>query len=158
MYRDEGWSFLRLGSLIERSQTLTALLLVQMAGPEDNDASIVGWTALLRANHALDAYSRRHGVEVHPGQALDLLVTDPALPTSLCRSLDAAEVELAGCGPGPDTATGLEARRLAARVREMVRYEWPEQEGREAFLLHVRELSLNLHNLVAATDFHYRLE
>ena len=63
-----------------------------------------------------------------------------------------------GCGPGPDTAPGLEARRLAARVREMVRYEWPEQEGRAEFLLQVMELSINLHNLVAAAYFHYRLE
>ena len=60
MYRDEGWSFLRLGSLIERSQLLTALLLTQMDGPEDDEASTVGWTTLLRAHHALDAYSRRH--------------------------------------------------------------------------------------------------
>ena len=129
-----------------------------MTSAEDNDASIVGWTALLRANHALDAYSRRHGVEVHPEQALDLLVADPALPTSLCRSLDAAEVELAGCGPGPDTAPGLEARRLVARVREMVRYEWPDQKGRAEFLLQVSELCLELHSLVTATYFHYRLE
>ena len=118
MYRDEGWSFLRLGSLIERSQTLTALLLVQMTGAEDNDAFIVGWTALLRANHALDAYSRRHGVEVHPEQALDLLVTDLALPTSLCRSLDAAEVELAGCRPRPGSGPrtrGVAVGRAGAR-------------------------------------------
>ena len=155
MYRDEGWSFLRLGSLIERSQLMTALLLVQMAGSEDDDASAVGWTTLLRSHHALDAYSRRHGVEVHPVQALDLLVTDPALPTSLCGSLDAAELELAGCGPGPDTAPGLEARRLAARVREMVRYEWPDGEGRHEFLFLLRGHCLELHNLVAAAYFHH---
>ncbi len=158
MYRDEGWSFLRLGRLIERSQLLTALLLVQMAEAEDDDASAVGWTTLLRAHHALDAYGRRHGVEVHQEQALDLLVSDPALPASLCRSLDEAEVTLAGCGPGPDTAPGLEARRLAARVREMVRYEWPDGGGRNDFLVQLRGHCLELHDLVVAAYFHYRLD
>ena len=158
MYRDEGWSFLRLGSLIERSQLLTSLLLVQIDGAEDDEASAAEWATMLRAHHALDAYSRRHGVEVNPDPALDLLVTDPALPASLCRSLDAAESELIACGPGPGTAPNVEARRLAARVREMVRYQWPDGEGRSEFLNQVRERCLELHNLVAAAYFHYRLD
>ena len=44
----------------------------------------------------------RYSLEVYPGQVLDLLVTDPLLPSSLCRSFDSAAEELAGLAPGPD--------------------------------------------------------
>ena len=153
MYRDDGWRFMQLGRLIERAQLSTSLLLAQVAadtGEEDTD-----WTSLLRAYHAVEAYNRQYGVEVHPHRVLDLLVTDPMLPNSLCRSLDVAEEELAGLGPGPNTGASAAARRLAGRLSALIHYEWPDREDHEAFLWQVREYCREFHNLVDSTYFDY---
>ena len=118
MYRDEGWRFMRLGRFIERAQLRASLLLAQLAparSPEDGETSGAGWTSLLRACHAFDAYERSHGVEVRPDRVLDMLVTDPLLPGSLCSSLDAAAAELAAIGTIPGAGAGRAvAERLGA--------------------------------------------
>ena len=159
MYRDDGWRFMHLGRLIERAQLSAALLLAQLAaetttkGDSDDD-----WTSLLRAHHAIEAYNRRYSVEVHPGQVLDLLVTDPLLPSSLCQSFDAAAAELAGLGPGPDANSSAAARRLAGRLGALVHYDWPDREDHEEPLRQVSGYCRELHNLMAAAYFDYPVE
>ena len=159
MYRDDGWRFMQLGRLIERAQFSTSILLAQilaqiggMATKEDSDDD---WTTLLRAYRALEVYNRRCGVEVYPERALDLLVTDPMLPNSLCRSLDVAVAELAALSPGPDADATAATRRLAHRLSALIHYEWPDRRDHQAFLLQVRNYSRDLHNLVTATYFDY---
>ena len=66
MYRDEGWMFMQLGRVIERSQLLIALLLFQLdAETEVEEDADADWTALLRVYHAFEAYNRKYSVEVH---------------------------------------------------------------------------------------------
>ena len=66
MYRDEGWMFMQLGRVIERSQLLIALLLFQLdAETEVEEDSDSDWTTLLRVYHAVEAYNRKYSVEVH---------------------------------------------------------------------------------------------
>ena len=156
MYQDDGWSFMQLGRLIERAQLLTALLLAEMEVTAANEGSDGDWETLLLAYHALDTYNRRYGFDVHPGRVLDLLVADPVLPKSLCRSLDAAAADLDGVGPGPDPDSGAAARRLAGRLGALVHYEWLDRDDKEGFLRQVSEHCLDLHNLVAATYFDYQ--
>ena len=163
MYRDDGWRFMQLGRFIERAQLATALLLTQIpAGDfsdEDGDAdSEEDWTSLLRVCHALEAYSRRYSVAVQPEQALDLLVTDPLLPDSLCRSLDMAAAELAGISPGPDAATCAAVQQSAGRLCAMIHYEWPERADRRALLERVYVDCRELHLLVTAAYFEYPVE
>ena len=158
MYRDDGWRFMQLGHFIESAQLSSMLLRAQLTAEttsrEDADDD---WTSLLRAYHALEAYSRRYSVEVHPERVLDLLVTDPLLPNSLRRSLDSAEAELAGLGPGPDANSSAAARRLAGRMGALVHYDWPDREDHEEFLWQVGQYCRDLHNLVAATYFDYHV-
>ena len=158
MYRHDGWRFMQLGHFMERAQLSAVLFLAQLTeeitSTEDSEHD---WTSLLRAYHAVEAYNRRYGVEVHPEQALDLLVTDPLLPNSLCRSLDAAEAKLAGLGPGPDADSSAAARRLANRLGALVHHDWPERDDHEEFLRQVSQYCRELHNLVAAAYFDYHL-
>jgi uncharacterized alpha-E superfamily protein len=155
MYRDDGWHFMQLGYLIERAQLSASLLLAQIAGSADEEEA--DWTSLLRVYHAVEAYNRRYGVEVHSDQVLDLLVTDPMLPNSLCRSLDVTAEQLAGLGPGPDAGSSAAARRLAGRLGALIHYEWPDREDHEESLLQVNAYCRELHNLVNATYFEYDL-
>ena len=158
MYRDEGWRFMRIGCCIERNQLLAALLLGQLAADRARgESSDTDWTRLLRACQAFDAYKHRHGVEVRPDRALDLLATDPLLPGSLCRSLDTVAVEIAALGPSPAAQAGAAAERLAGRLCALVRYEWPDREDREALLAQAREHSLALHDLVNTAYIDYEV-
>ena len=159
MYRDEGWRFLRTGRFIERAQLLTALLLAQLANaPAPGTAPETGWTTLLRAWQAFDAYKRSHSVEVRPDRVLDLLVADPLLPGSLHRSLETLAGEIAAIGPSPNARAGAAAERLAGRLRALIRYEWPDHPDRPALLAQAREHCFRLHDLVNAAYVDYDIE
>ena len=156
MYRDEGWHFMRLGRNIERAQQMGGLLLTQlvMDGPDEQRFES-DWASLLRVYHAFEAYQRAYRVEVIPEQVLNLLVTDPLLPHSVCHALDAVTAELAVLGAGQDADASAAMRRLAGRASAMLHYEWPDSDNRESVLELVAAFCLELHNLITATYFDY---
>ena len=178
MYRDEGWRFMRLGRFIERAQLRAALLLAQLAaGRTQGETSDADWTSLLRSCQAFDAYKRSYSVEIQPDQVLDLLVTDPLLPGSLYRALDALAAELAAIGAHTNArtgaavesfvsfvpfvanaSTGAAAERLAGRLCALIRYDWPDRSDREALLAQVGEHCRKLHELVTAAYIAYAIE
>ena len=157
MYRDAGWRFLGLGRFVERAQFMTALLLGQIAaGQAQGGATDSNWTSLLRACQALDAYNRSHSIDIRSGQVLDLLVTDPLLPGSLCRSFDTLGAMLADIGPGPGPRDA--AARLAGRLRALVRHEWPDIEDKISFLARAETHCRELHELIVAAYMDYAIE
>ncbi len=161
MYRDEGWCFMRIGRFLERAQLLASFLLAQLAERDQGGTSDTGWTSLLRACQAFDTYKSSYSVEVQGDRVLDLLVTDPRLPGSLCRSLDALAAELAATGPGPGAKAGAAADRLSGRLCALIRYEWPdrvEPEDREELLSQVGEHCRELHQLVTEAYIDYAIE
>ena len=159
MYRDKGWRFMQLGHYIERAQLLATLLLAQIAAERAvEDSFDADWTSLLRLCHAFEAYNDRHSVEVEPVQVLDLLVTDPLLPGSLCRSLDGAAAELAAIGPGPNAESSDATQRLAGHLTGMIHDEWPDREDREGLLWQVSGYCRDLHGLVTASYFDYLID
>ena len=159
MYRDEGRCFMQIGRFIERAQLLVALLLAQVATSCTlNAAPETGWTSLLRACRALDAYKRTYSVEIRADRVVDLLVTDPRLPGSLYTALETLASQLAAIGTSPDARTGAAAERLTGRLCALIRYEWPDREDRTALLSQVREHCLKLHDLVNAAYVDYSLE
>ena len=89
---------------------------------------------------------------------MDLLVSDSALPRSLCRSLDASAAELANLAPGPDSNSTAAPGRLAGRRAALVHYDWPDREDKQRALGQVGRYCLELHHLVAAAYFHYPWE
>ena len=159
MYHDDGWSFMQFGRLIERAQLAVALLLFQLTATRGADGtSGADWTTLLRAYHAFEAYSGRFSGEVQPGKVLDLLIADPLLPGSLCRSFDMAAATLAAIGPGADARSGAGAQRLAGRLGAMVHYDWPDSEDHEKFLSQVGKYCRELHRALTAAYFDYSIE
>ncbi|MCY4583113.1 MAG: alpha-E domain-containing protein [Chloroflexi bacterium] len=158
MYRDEGWSFLRLGGFIERAQFATALLLQQLAIDAESDGyAEEDWVSLLEASHALEVYNRRYGAAIHPQAALDLLVTDPLLPGSLGRSFNQISQELARLGTGPGTDSGRAAGRLTGRMLSLLQNEWPDSRERETLLRRVLDEASNLHFMISEAYFDYPL-
>ena len=159
MYRDDRWRFMRLGCYLERAQLSATLLLAHLsAGTTNKEDSDDDWTSLLRAYHAFEAYSRRYSVEVLPDRVLDLLVTDPMIPSSLSRSIDEATSQLARLDPGPDANSSAATQRLTGRLGALIHDDWADREDHEEFLRRINEHSRELHSLVAATYFDYRIE
>ena len=158
MYRDEGWSFLRLGGVIERAQFSPSLLLEQLAIDAESDGYVEeDWVTLLEASHALEVYNRRHGATVHPDQALHLLVTDPLLPGSLYRSLKEVAGELASLGAGPGADSGYAAQRMTGRLLSILQNEWPDSRERGSLLRRALDEASNLHFMISEAYFDYPL-
>ena len=156
MYRDLGWRFMQLGRFIERAQLGVALLLTQITlDVKDSEYQEAQWTSLLRMHYAVEAYIRGYGVEVQPQMILDLLVTDPQLPHSLCHSIERIMEELASIGPGIDRRAVTEAQRLAGNTGTLIRYAWIDAEDKEGLLVRVYEDSQDIHSLVSAGYFRY---
>ena len=161
MYRDQGWRFLQIGRFTERAQLTIALLLAHRASvrPRDEPAAEDDWTSLLRVCQAFDAYTRRYGVEVRADRALDLLVSDPLLPRSLCRTLDRAAAELAALPAGPGPAA--EARRLAGELAAAGRESPVDRRSPDDHAARLRRLldrCRELHGLVVAAYVEYDLD
>ena len=147
---------MQLGHYVERAQSLSNLLLAQIAAADSiDDSSEADWTSLLRLEHAFEAYSRRYSVRIDPGQMLDLLTTDPLLPGSLRRSLDGIASQIRAIGPGPDAKTSAAARRLAAELKVRSAAEWTPGGDRKDQLQKVSQQCRDLHNLVTQCYFDY---
>ncbi len=154
MYRDEGYQFLRLGTLIERIQLTTALVTTHcrvVEGAGDHE-----WTSLLRACQALDAFERVHGMERKPERILALVITDPLLQGSLLASLTSTTSCLDTLGDeagSPATATA--ARHVAGRMTARVVYDWPDSSDRLHVLDEIAREARDLHDLVTGAWFEY---
>ena len=157
LYRDDGWRFLQLGRLVERTQFTIALLLAHLEGVRANpEAGDREWVSLLWICQAFDTYKRRHGVEIRPARVLDLLVEDPRLPRSLCTAVDAAAATLGALalGPGPCGA----ARRCAGDLASNVNQPWPSAPSLPDRAARLRRLEGDcraLHDLVMAAHVGY---
>ena len=136
MYRDEGWHFMQLRRFVERAQLAVALFLSQIE---------------------LFSLSYSQALEGSESDWVDLLVMDPLLPDSLCRSLDVASTELASIAPGPDLDADATARRLAGQLAAMARYQWPDTTDRERLLLLLADHCRELHSRVSTAYFDYAL-
>ena len=159
MYHDEGWHFIRLGRFVEHAQLLIALLLAQFAvSREQSKTFTTDWAGLLRICQAFQAYQRRYGTEILPKYTLSLLVTDPLLPGSLCRSLGMIEKEINAIGKGPSLRTSIEVKNLAERLNTLIQYEWSDRDDSETLLTWVRERCYSLHDIVTATYIDYAIE
>ena len=160
MYHDEGWSFLQLGRYVERVQGVSSLLLSQVDNSdiEEGEAIEADWISLLRIFHALEVYHHVHKADVVPDRVLDLLVSDPQLPESLCRSVNLATSEIDTIGRGPRRHSSRAVQRLTGRLSSLINNEWPDRDDRVEILREVGEYASELHFLVTAAYFEYPVQ
>jgi uncharacterized alpha-E superfamily protein len=134
MPRDDGWRFLALGRMLERAEMTCRLLDVRYAqlealagpsrrvgprlhsvGPDDDPgetprgadrADFHAWIAVLKSASAFEAYRRRYGASMDPGDVVEFLLLAPDLPRSVVFCLSAAQTLL------QDLAAGRPSRAL----------------------------------------------
>ena len=100
-------------------------------------------------------WKHTNGATVRADAALDLLVTDPLLPSSLYRSLNEIAGGLALLGAGPGADSGVAAQRTAGRLLAALQYDWPDKGDREALLRDAIEQCDKLHYLITEAYFDY---
>jgi uncharacterized alpha-E superfamily protein len=113
MLRDQAHTFLRLGVRLERADMLLRITttVADALIPADHPFGFedVRWMALLRSVGAYHASRRRHHARSDFGNALDLLLLEPAFPRSLMHTVMEIDRELAGLPHSEEPHAALRA-------------------------------------------------
>jgi uncharacterized alpha-E superfamily protein len=129
MLRDEGYSFIRLGTFVERSDNTARLLDVKYHTLLPSAADVGGavdyyqWSALLRSLSAFDAYRKVYRDLITPTKVTELLVLRDDVP----RSLHACMNDIYDILKGLCDESSREAERLAGELHAQLHYGRTEQ-------------------------------
>jgi len=118
--RDEAWHFGRLGTYLERADTVAHMLGLQAhlllgAGDEDH---LVRWLAVLRSCGAAEAYARYYSLRVEPARVIEFLLLNSVFPQAVCFSLRTARSSLLALAADVlDGPTGASRQGVSPAVR-----------------------------------------
>ena len=149
MPRDEGYTFLMVGRMLERSTLICRLLrhgLFGAAGPLDV-------TVLLRMASSLQAFRRSHGYDARPDSVARFLMMSNDMPRSLIACLRQAEHRLT---PLQAMSSGVEpARHILGRLRSDLEFGVVRTalEDPDAYLLHVEVELANFAQAIGVSAF-----
>jgi len=120
--RNDAFSFIRLGTFMERADNTARLINVKshLVGnaAEDSAADFYLWGALLRSLGAFEAYHELYRDTLSSRRVAELLILRPDVP----RSLRACVEEIAELLPRIQGNTGHHAKRLAATLHAELSY------------------------------------
>lgn len=159
MLREEGWHWLRLGRYLERCAFTCRFLGIRadaLTVPAESAgvaSQTYGWTVLLRAMSAYEAYRATYRAGVDAARVIEFLLLDMDFPRSAvacARQLEASTLEVTGAEAG-DTA-----RRLAGRLRAELEFREVEEvldEGLATFVWRLVGLLGQMHDAVGDEQF-----
>lgn len=121
MARDEGWNFMTMGWMLERS--LMTLRLLSVRYTQLVAAGAAGgfhhWVSTLKSASGSEAFRRRYRASMDPSDVVAFLLMSPVFPRSVLFGLQQAEKALAWVEGG---ATRSRPQRLLGRLRADVEY------------------------------------
>lgn len=124
--RDEGWTFMKLGEAMERTQRTLLVLRAKLPSlraerpAEDLPLFFARWRAVLRSLASLENYRAAHGADLEPGRVLQFLLLEITAPRSLLCGLTRLRSYLARL---PRGETASEAERVLGRLEAALRYD-----------------------------------
>lgn len=122
--KDTAYSFIRLGTMLERADNTARILDVKyhILLPSLNDvggaADYYQWGALLRSVSSFEAYRKIYRDVIKPINVAELLILNAKMP----RSLHACVNEIQTILDDIDGGSGREARRLAGELHAALHY------------------------------------
>ncbi len=124
--RDEGWSFLRAGQIVERGDNTLRLLQVRYRHKTGDLPHVAihnhRWVAVLKSASAYEAYQKRRHAGLDPRTIAEFLLLDPDFPRSVRYAAKNLQETLEQIGRGrPDAHPDLlrEASWLYARLQHV---------------------------------------
>jgi uncharacterized alpha-E superfamily protein len=129
MLRDEGYSFIRLATFLERADNTARILDVKYHTLLPSSADVGGavdyyqWSALLRSVSAFEAYRRIYRDIIIPRRVAELLILRDDLPRSLHACMNAIYEILQQLSD----SQSLEPERLAGEIHAQLHYGRVEQ-------------------------------
>ena len=141
MLHNDAYSFIRLGTFLERADNTARLLdtkfhILADGGDNDPAANYYEWGAVLRSVGAFRAYHQVFHDLITPNQVAELLVLRPEMPRSLRYCFDQLTRMLEALAEG----RRLECARLSGEFAARLRYGQMDRifgDGLHAFLMDV---------------------
>jgi uncharacterized alpha-E superfamily protein len=133
MLQDEAFSFIRLGTFLERADNTARLLDVKFHGATedarlaaarteedavDRHMDFYHWAAILRSVSAFEIYRKVYRDVITPSRVAELLILRPDMPRSLVACMD----EVCGTLEAVRNSRSHETERRAGLLRAEVRY------------------------------------
>lgn len=121
MLRDEAFSFVRLGTFLERADNTARLLSVRAEGVTADTRNVgasnqLHWAAVLKSVSAYKSYRALTREDVSPAGVAEMLIMNADMPRSLHACLDAVSTLLERLSPG------AECSRLAGSAHAQLHY------------------------------------
>lgn len=129
MLRDEAYSFIRLGTFIERADNTARILdvkyhtLLPSLADEGGAVDYYQWGSLLRSLGAFESYRKIFRDVITPARVAELLILRDEVP----RSLHASMNDLYEILQGLSDTEGDEPRRLAGEIHAQLHYGQVDQ-------------------------------
>jgi uncharacterized alpha-E superfamily protein len=162
LYRDQVWSFYRLGTFTELADQITRLVDIKYHAllPSWKDVGspvdIAQWNALLRSASAYHGYRRVYPAEMTPTTVAGFILLSPRFPRSLPHCVNSIEVTLDGLLSDEDLQ-GVSFRRDAVEKLKSLTWRSPDsviKSGLHEYLDEVQVALLNFSDEIAGTFFH----
>jgi uncharacterized alpha-E superfamily protein len=153
MSRDDSWRFIVLGRSLERVDVTARLLSTRLGDAWGSS----GWTTMLRACSAQEAYVRSYRTGVDGRGALEFMLLDRHFPRSVFRALSEAEGILFELDPGSERVDARsEARRVVGRACAELEFVHIDEleAGLPDQLIRLEGAVLAAHDAIAARFFH----
>lgn len=116
MPRDDGYKFIRLGTMLERAEMACRLLAVRYARMVNSGRGMAfhAWVSVLKSVSAFEAYLKEYRAALDANKVLEFLLLSPEFPRSVLFCLREAEALLIQLADGE---TRPDVLRLVGRVR-----------------------------------------
>lgn len=151
MSHNEGWQFIRLGSYMERANSLLQLVDMHFqtyTGQDPAAEDYLDWVALLRSCTAFEAYCNVYTANLQPARIAEYLLLNPEFPHSLHFSINMIYQTLQQVAILTKTQRNQQLDRHAGRLRSLLRFSQVDEimaEGLHPFLLNVQNQCNQIH-------------
>lgn len=155
MPRDEGWNFLGLGWMLERSMMTLRLLLIRYSQLVTAGATggFHHWVSTLKSASGSEAFRRRYRASMDPADVVAFLLISPHFPRSVLFGLQTADKSLAWIEG--TAAPQSRPQRLLGRVRADVEFTDVNELLNGDLSLHLGRIEQDIRKVTEAIEITY---
>ena len=128
MTHGEGWDFIRMGKLLERSDCTSRILdvkyhiLLPSGERVGGNVDTIQWMSVLKSCSALEAYRKIYVGQVAPWKVAEFIITHASFPRSIRCCVDCFDAALHHISGTAESECANEAERLSGRLRSDLDY------------------------------------